>query len=299
MNRQPKLLDFSRIRDIVEAIPDELRHHFFFNHELGILHGNAQVFQLVVQQQPPFAIDDHRFGILLQGEIRVNINLVERTLRPGTLLYFGPGSIINPIHIPADLQVLGLVLFSRFPMPFPAGNFPAAFNGQVRDFQLEASEDDVSITSRIIETIHQVVRHHDYNRLMVGSLVAAIMHHYDTIYRSHLETQQASLSREQTIFDRFLQLVNQHAASEHHIGFYASRMCLTERYLGTVVRQASGVTAKEWIDRALIARIKVELRHTDKSVAQISEELSFPNPSFFSKYFKRLAQMTPAEYRES
>ena len=78
-----------------------------------------------------------------------------------------------------------------------------------------------------------------------------------------------------------------------------ANICLTERYLGTVVRQASGVTAKEWIDRALIARIKVELRHTDKSVARISEEMNFPNPSFFSKYFKRLTQKTPAEYRNS
>jgi AraC-like DNA-binding protein len=75
-------------------------------------------------------------------------------------------------------------------------------------------------------------------------------------------------------------------------------MCLTERYLGTVIRQASGTTAKEWIDLALITRIKVELRHTDKSVTQIAEEMNFPNPSFFSKYFKRLTNMTPAEFRE-
>jgi AraC-like DNA-binding protein len=74
-------------------------------------------------------------------------------------------------------------------------------------------------------------------------------------------------------------------------------MCLTERYLGTVVRQASGITAKEWIDRALVTRIKIELRHTDKSVAQISDEMKFPNPSFFSKYFRRLTGMTPLEFR--
>jgi transcriptional regulator, AraC family len=42
----------------------------------------------------------------------------------------------------------------------------------------------------------------------------------------------------------------------------------------------------------------VELRHTDKTVAQISEEMNFPNPSFFSKYFRRLTGMTPLEFRE-
>ena len=110
---------------------------------------------------------------------------------------------------------------------------------------------------------------------------------------------KASQSREQTIFDRFIYLVNQHATHEHQICFYADKMCLTERYLGTVIRQASGTTAKEWIDRALVEHIKIELKHTDKSIAQISDEMDFPNPSFFSKFFKRLADKTPLEYRLS
>ena len=83
------------------------------------------------------------------------------------------------------------------------------------------------------------------------------------------------------------------------LGFYADKMCLTERYLGTVIRQTSGTTAKGWIDRAIITRVKVELRHTSKSVAQISEEMNFPNPSFFSKYFRRLTGMTPMDYKLS
>lgn len=115
----------------------------------------------------------------------------------------------------------------------------------------------------------------------------------------HGDRLQQSLSREQTLFDRFIYLVNRHSDREHQLSYYAERMCLTERYLGTVIRQASGVTAKEWIDRSLITCAKIELRHTQKSVAQIAEELSFPNSSFFSKYFKRLTQMTPLEYRQS
>ena len=75
-------------------------------------------------------------------------------------------------------------------------------------------------------------------------------------------------------------------------------MCLTERYLSTIIRQTSGVTAKEWIDRALITRIKVELMHTNKPIAQIADELHVPNPSFFSKYFKRETGMPPGEYRD-
>lgn len=34
-----------------------------------------------------------------------------------------------------------------------------------------------------------------------------------------------------------------------------------------------------------------------KTVLKISEDLNFPNPAFFCKYFKRLTAMTPLEYR--
>jgi AraC-like DNA-binding protein len=144
-----------------------------------------------------------------------------------------------------------------------------------------------------------VVHQPAYNRQTVSSLVAAMMHHYDGIYRQHIDLLKASQSREQSIFDRFIQLVNQHCAEQHQIGYYANRMCLTERYLSTIIRQTSGTTAKEWIDRAIITRIKVELKHSDKSVAQISDETNFPNPSFFSKFFKRLTGQTPVEYKLS
>ena len=149
-----------------------------------------------------------------------------------------------------------------------------------------------------MDTIWHIVHADDnYHRPTVTALVAALMHHYDHLFHLQYDQQTSSRSREQTIFNRFIQLVTQHCAEHHQISYYAQRMCLTERYLSTIIRQASGSTAKDWIDRALINRIKVELRHTDKSAAQIAEEMHFANPSFFSKYFRRLTGMTPKEYK--
>ena len=309
MNQQPRLMGLSQMRDIFASHFAEIRENIHFDNQLGMVHGDPRVFRLVMQQTPPFVINDHRFGIITRGEANVNFNLQDRCIAAGTLVYLGPGTIITPISFSDDLQIYGLALFADFPMPFHSSSatgsegggetwqMPSAFNGQVRDFQLPVADEDLMIARRIFDTLWTIVRQPDYHRPTVGSLVAALMNHYDALYARQTERQEASLSREQTIFDRFLYLVNRHAAEEHKIGFYAEKMCLTERYLGTIVRQASGVTAKEWIDRALITRIKVELHHTGKSVAQISEEMHFPNPSFFSKYFHRLTGMTPLEFR--
>jgi AraC-like DNA-binding protein len=276
-----------------------------------------------MQQQPPFVINDHRLGMITRGEGDVNFNLVDRHLSAGTLVYLGPGTIIHPIRFSDDLEIRGVGLFADFPMPFAPENrpaaltsgrassrsespnqdcafsrLPAAFNGQMRDFQLPVSEEDLQTARNILDTLWQLVHQKDYHRPTASSLVAALMHHYDHLFHQQADRLAATRTREQTIFDRFIQLVNQYCRKQHQISYYAERMCLTERYLGTVVRQTSGTTAKDWIDRALITQAKVLLRHTNHSVLQISEELSFPNPSFFSKYFKRLTSQTPLEYRE-
>ena len=297
MNKQPKLMDVSRMRDIFKDNFSLIRENVFFNNELAIVHGNPLVFRLIMQQQPPFTINDYRLGMIVRGEADINFNLVDRHLSSGTLVYLGPGSIIHPIRLSDDLEIYGIGLFADFRMPFASGNMPTALNGQLRDFQLPVPADDLQTARNILDTLWYLVHQPDYHRPTASSLVAALMHHYDRLFHQQADTLAATRSREQTIFDRFIQLVNQHCREHHQIAYYADRMCLTERYLGTVIRQTSGTTAKDWINRALITQAKVLLRHSDHSVLQISEELSFPNPSFFSKYFKRLTALTPLEYR--
>ena len=298
MNRQPQLMDVTRMHDILSPHLSQMREHVFLNSELGMVHGDHTIFRLLMRQKPPFAINDYRLGIIMSGEADINFNLQDRHLTSGTLIYLSPGSIIHPKRLSADLRIFGIGLFSNFSMPFAQGQMPSAFNGQVRDFQLSVDENGISTAQHILEAIWQIVHAtSDYHRPTVTALVAALMHHYDLLFQQQADQLASSRTREQTIFDRFLQLVTQHCAKHHQIGYYADRMCLTERYLSTVIRQTSGTTAKDWIDRALITLVKIELRHTDKPAAQIAEEMHFANPSFFSKYFRRLTGMTPGEYK--
>lgn len=295
---QPKLLNFTSLREIFEPHISQVREQFYFSQQMAIIRAGNLPFQFVMQQQPPFAIDDYRFALVVSGRARVNINLMEKTLEAGMIAFLGPGSIITPVEFSDDLVVYGMALFSQFPMPFAQGQMPSAFNGQVRDFQIRVGEGERTTARNIIETLWQVVHQPHHNPQTVSSLVAALMHHYDGLYREQTPLMLSARTREQTLFDRFIALINKHATTEHRLAFYASEMCITERYLGSVISKASGVSAKEWIDRALITRIKIRLRHSTDSVAQISDDMHFPNPSFFSKYFKRLTGCTPLEYRE-
>lgn len=105
-------------------------------------------------------------------------------------------------------------------------------------------------------------------------------------------------TRQEEVFNRFLELVNKYAVRERSIAFYADRLYLTPRYLSTLVRQASGRTVMDWVNEAVVQEAKLRLCHTDKLVYQIADELNFPNASFFCKYFRRMTGMTPNDFRQ-
>jgi AraC-like DNA-binding protein len=82
---------------------------------------------------------------------------------------------------------------------------------------------------------------------------------------------------------------------ERSIGFYADKLCLTPKYL--TIKEMSGKLAGEWIDDYVMLEAKVLLKSTNMTVQQISERLNFTTQSHFGTYFKRLAGVSPKEYR--
>ena len=296
---RPTLLDRNVIEEMVHAEHELSDESIIIRRDIGLLRGNLNLFLGIARQKAPFIINDHRMGIILKGKGVTNVNLVDRELHAGMFLYVSPGSIVTPKSFSDDFEFSGIALFEGFPMPFAAGTMPPAFNGHAREIVTEADDTDLCTAHRILDALWSLVQPHDFPRPVASSLVAALMQLFDGLYHRHAARSQGTGMQGQGIFDRFIRLVNLHCAEQHHLGFYADHICLTERYLSSVVSQTSGVSAKEWIDRALVMRAKVELLHTDKPVARIADDLCFPNPSFFCKYFKRLVGITPGGYRLS
>ena len=55
----------------------------------------------------------------------------------------------------------------------------------------------------------------------------------------------------------------------------------------------------QWIDAYVILEAKTLLKSGKLTIQQISEQLNFSNQSFFGKFFKRCAGMSPKDYMNS
>jgi AraC-like DNA-binding protein len=100
-----------------------------------------------------------------------------------------------------------------------------------------------------------------------------------------------------SLFDSFYRLILHHYKDSREVSFYADKLCLTTKYLSSVIKKATGKSATEWINDYVILEAKSLLRATNMTIQQISDELNFANQSFFGKYFKRLTGMSPKNYR--
>lgn len=65
-----------------------------------------------------------------------------------------------------------------------------------------------------------------------------------------------------------------------------------------VCKDISGQPASDLIDQYVMKDVVYLLRKTEKSIKEITNELDFPNISFFGKYVKKHLGLSPRMYRE-
>ena len=81
------------------------------------------------------------------------------------------------------------------------------------------------------------------------------------------------------------------------MSFYANSLNITSKYLSSVCKRVSGKSPIRWIIDSVMQDCYRLLSETDLSVKEISNQLGFPNSSFFGQYFREQAGVTPMEYR--
>jgi AraC-like DNA-binding protein len=103
-------------------------------------------------------------------------------------------------------------------------------------------------------------------------------------------------SRQRTMFNQFLDLLNDHYNKERSVQFYAGKIGITSKYLSSITTEFAQLPASNVIDQYVVFRIKLLLYDGTINIKSISESLNFPTQSFFGRYFKRVTGLSPRQY---
>ncbi|MGM9749041.1 MAG: helix-turn-helix domain-containing protein [Candidatus Cryptobacteroides sp.] len=243
------------------------------------------------------------------GHFDIDINVTTYRVSQDTMLLYVPGSTLHLRESELDNLMVSEAVFVACTRDFMNGghiNFNGLFEKSVRLLSspcIEISEEGKKILTDYYTLVSDL-----YNTSLegtenaIGSIGTSLMCLLGNLWKDEVSrqlTSKNSQSRAQVKYDEFLALVSKNFMTEKSVAFYAEKMCMTPKYLTTLVKNASGRTATEWIDAFLVLEAKNLLKYSDLTVKEIGYRLNFQSIPSFHKFFKNQTGLTPAEYRKA
>ena len=252
----------------------------------------------------PCRIDAFIIGVGTEGETSVSFNLHEFRLKKDSMFIFTPKNILqvnSQQYFKADVIAISPDFMRRINIDIK--NMMPLFLKFVENPTLALTPEESRSMRGMIAQIERETRgpetHFSFD--IVSGLIAAtiykvgdIMYHY---LAEHPEGQNNSHNRAEEYFKQFTHLLGEHFREERSVGFYARQLCITPKYLTTLIKRISGQSVSEWIDNYVILEAKTLLKYSTMSIQEIAYYLNFPNQSCFGSYFKRNTGMSPSQYK--
>lgn len=112
------------------------------------------------------------------------------------------------------------------------------------------------------------------------------------------DQQENSNPYNHKIFNSFQQLVEQQFRSTKLPSIYADQLFITPNHLNAICKSYIGQSAGEIIRNRIVLEAKRLLINKNLNIAEIADELQFNDNSYFTKFFKKSAGLTPEEFRK-
>lgn len=241
-------------------------------------------------------------ALCLKGNVRYSVDTEERTVTANDVIIISEGQVADNYMPSTDLDGICIMLSQRFFSEIIKDIHGISslflFSRSHPVFGLTQEEADNLVTYFNLIWSKMNDNEHHFRKDVVRSLIATMI--YDISHAIYRMQQQRSerQSRAESIFTEFIRQVEQHFKHERKVSWYATRLCITPKYLSETVKLASHRTPNEWIDNYVALEIRVMLKNSNKSIKEIAEEMNFPNQSFFGRFFKEHVGMSPSEYRK-
>ena len=253
----------------------------------------------------PIRIDAIALILCTEGCIECSCNLEEFHVEAGSLLLLPPKSLIlgrgSSSRYAGQIVIMDTAYLGECNLN--VSRFTSFMVQHVDNTCVKLTQQEQSRLMQCIELLNQVIRdevtspfREDIIRSMVEMLIYTVCEDFS---RHSTNEESGNISRQKSYFHQFIHELSAHYAERQGVGFYAEKLCISARYLTTIVRRVSGLTVTDWMNRYLIMEAKYLLKYSELSIQEVAYRLSFPDQSFFGKYFKQHVGVSPSHYRNN
>ena len=227
----------------ISRIKKEMSDVFYLSDDLVITTLDAQH---NTTRDYPVSIDGFSAIIMMSGEAVVSIDMESYTVRPNTVVFFNPDSIIRTVRCSANAAAYVLAFSKSFvneiqidlstslPVYMRFGKAPV----------LEVTQQDVDEIRQLFQLIKTMLRSDKerYRHEIIRTLFTTAFYLITEINQRE-KPDEMKQGRCEVLFNEFMTLLQQHNKRERNVSFYAKQLNITPKYLSSVVKAVSGKTA--------------------------------------------------------
>ena len=166
---------------------------------------------------------------------------------------------------------------------------------------MHLTEDDVKLLDNYFQLLCRRMRdpspvlYSNIVRSLVSTMMLEIL---SMMRRQEPENTVTTGVHRQWLANEFMRLVEQSDGRIRKVEDFANQLNITPKYLSTLLKETMNRRPSEMIHFYTLKAIEHRLRYTDMTMQEIANDLNFANASFFGKYFKEHAGMTPLDFRK-
>jgi AraC family transcriptional regulator, transcriptional activator of pobA len=264
------------------------------NHETSLFIATEKDFEKGSELKFPYRSYFFVFGLFHEGNRKMKIGINEYDLKAKTLTLVGPGIVRHWKDINWD--------FSCHTFFFQADFFEKPFSDNfLMDYPFfkPAANHSLNLNDADYEKVNefiQLLEAHRNDKRVTQGLLFSFLEFINQIYAVET-TVEGTLSRNQKTTKDFNELLNKHFQEHKDVVFYAQKLNLTPKNLSEILKNETGLSAKQVIEEFLMFEAKSLLKQTQMSIKEIVYWLGYEDASYFTKYFKTKEGITPLSYR--
>ena len=245
-----------------------------------------------------FVFDGLLLSICIHGTAKITIDYKEYLIGTNSMVVILPKHIYAISDCSCDLDIRMIVVSSDFLYHLPI----------TPDFDLlkrMAIQPCTKLDQGKLEDlqkIHSIINRYDSDDKLARQIQNALIHSMILLAASSFGTlplnPDRTFSRQETLVRKFFDLLIESCENKKSVSYYADKLCVTPKYLTTVIKSVSNQPAQNWINEAVLISAKRYIMTTDLTIHQIADKLHFMTASSFVRFFRTHAGCTPLDYRK-
>jgi len=246
-----------------------------------------------------FRTDFYNLIFITEGKCIHEIDFLEYTVRAGEILIISK----NRVHRYSEFENIEgyLIMFTEgFLCEFLSHD-----TTEVKELFRESYLNPLvnfmglytSTLTKLLDVIHDMYRNTDevMNYMVIASALKTLVF---LILNSSLRKDKSRQIKNE-IFIQFTKLVEENIHKDKTVEGYANMMHVSKKTVNLMTRKAIDMSAKQYIIKQLILKIKLKLCFEQKSINEIAYELGFTEAANMARFFKKYTGFTPRRFRST